>query len=334
MGRDGAVGLLPKPLLFALLLGKGLHHGNARQRLMNVRLEPAFNLALEPRGRAERFAQEERRDDHERRDGQRQDRERHVKLQHQEHHQADREQRVARGENERVEHLVHAPTVGVDATHGVANGSARVEQEGTALEPREEVFGHVEHHAAAPGRPAAGDHEFDHAVQSEQHQPGKDDDKKECRGSRIQVQWTESLLKCHRHVRLTLHLVQEQLDRPRLEGCQRGGEERQQPDDAERPPMRRGVGQKASELAHALGRVVCRSRDREVAGRMFKRQRVQFPKSNVRGLQPRPHGRSYARGLLLGASRSWGTATVLQSVAEARAGGHGKNARWREGWHP
>jgi len=131
--RDGAVGVLFEPLLLALLLGEGLHDGNARQRLMNVRLEPVFNLALEPGGGAERLAQKKRRDDHERGDGQRQKCEPHVELQHQEHHQADREQRVAWGEDERVQHLVNAPTVGVDAAHRVADGRAQVEQEGTAL---------------------------------------------------------------------------------------------------------------------------------------------------------------------------------------------------------
>ena len=68
--RDGRVGELLKLVMFAVLLDKGLHDGNACQCLLNVRLDATFDFAFQLRRSAQPFANQEGGADHERREKQ------------------------------------------------------------------------------------------------------------------------------------------------------------------------------------------------------------------------------------------------------------------------
>jgi hypothetical protein len=66
--RDGHAGVLLQSFTFATLLRERLYYRNARERLLNMRLNAGFDFALHPGCRAQRLADQEGRPDDERRE--------------------------------------------------------------------------------------------------------------------------------------------------------------------------------------------------------------------------------------------------------------------------
>ena len=122
---------------------------------------------------------------------------------------------------ERVHHLIHDPTVGRNAAHGVADGIAAVKEQRTPLQPRKQVLGELVNHAAAAQCPGPGQSHFERAVQCEQNQAAENGYGQHMLRRRFQREGAEECLKPGRQRQLSQDMVGQQGQRQRLQGRQR-----------------------------------------------------------------------------------------------------------------
>ena len=113
---DRGTGHRAESAVLALLLAERAHDRQAGERLLDVSVSPALDLALRscdhPRGPAER----RRRDDHERRKDEGDQREADVHRGHDHDHQRDRQERVSGSDDERIHDRVRRPAIAGDTT--------------------------------------------------------------------------------------------------------------------------------------------------------------------------------------------------------------------------
>ena len=173
LGANGLVGEVVEASLFECLAREGLHHRHASQRLLDVRPEPAFDFALRACRHPDGPAEQPRRSRHEGRDRQRQHGQPRIEAGHHRHHGHQRDERVARCKQQRIDHRVHAPAVAGDAAERIAGGGVGVEGQRTALQMREEIRRQVLHHLTADARPAERHDDVGDAGGDEENNTGR-----------------------------------------------------------------------------------------------------------------------------------------------------------------
>jgi hypothetical protein len=244
-----------EPAMLLLLLGEGLDDLHRRHRPLDHRVDPGVRVAHLGRHLAD-LAVEERDEDEERRDDDEgEERERRVERREDPQHPAEQHHRREDRQEAVHQHGLDGEAVRRHPIHEVAHLLPRVEGEREALEVAVERAAHVVHHALAdadrgavvPERQRAADRMDEHDAEARREEqragaPAADDGEVE-------------LLPAE-------HVVDDDLERPRLQQLEPGDQEDLRQRHAEGPAMRPEIGQQLQE--EHRGPFPLPSREREI----------------------------------------------------------------------